>query len=214
MGDIKTWDLAEKKLEQILIENKFDYFIGKGEGAFYGPKLDILMDDCLGRQWQTGTIQLDFQLPQKFELKYTDKDGQEKTPVVIHRVIYGSLERFMGILIEQFAGAFPVWLSPVQVKIIPITDQQLEYAQKIEQTLKENNIRVEIDDKSETMQNKIRTATGEKIPYMIIIGGREAENNTISVRQRDGQDLGVMSLIDFVTKIKDQITSKTLTLIK
>jgi len=120
MGDIATWDKAEKELEQILIDNKFDYFVGQGEGAFYGPKLDILMDDCLGRQWQTGTIQLDFQLPRKFDLKYTDSDGSEKTPVVIHRVIYGSLERFMGILIEQFAGAFPVWISPVRPKSSPL----------------------------------------------------------------------------------------------
>jgi threonyl-tRNA synthetase len=214
MGDIKTWNRAEKDLEKILIDNKIDYFIGKGEGAFYGPKLDILMDDCLGRQWQTGTIQLDFQLPRRFELKYTDKDGQEKTPVVIHRVIYGSLERFVAILIEQFVGAFPTWLSPVQVKVIPITDKQLKYAQKIEQNLKQENIRVEIDDKAETMQNKIRNATGEKIPYMIIIGGREEENNTISVRQRDGQDLGNMSFNEFLSQIKDQITKKSLDLIK
>lgn len=214
MGDIETWNRAEKELEQILIDNKFDYFIGEGEGAFYGPKLDILMDDCLGRQWQTGTIQLDFQLPRKFDLKYTDSDGQEKTPVVIHRVIYGSLERFVGILIEHFAGAFPTWLSPIQAKIIPITDKQLEYAKKVEQTLKENNIRVEIDDKAETMQNKIRNATTEKIPYMIIIGGREVENNTISIRQRDGQDLGVMPVDDFLTQILDQIKNKSLNLIK
>ena len=214
MGDEKTWDRAEKELEQILKDNKIDYFIGQGEGAFYGPKLDILMDDCLGRQWQTGTIQLDFQLPRKFELKYTNKDGQEKTPVVIHRVIYGSLERFMGILIEQFAGAFPVWISPLQVKIIPITDNQLEYAQKIEQILKDNNIRVEIDDKSETMQNKIRNSAGEKIPYMLILGGREAEQNTVSVRQRDGQDLGSMPLEKFLEKILEQIDKKSLNLIK
>jgi len=214
MGDIETWDKAEKDLEKILIDNKFEYFIGEGEGAFYGPKLDILMDDCLGRQWQTGTVQLDFQLPRKFELKYTDKDGQEKTPVVIHRVIYGSLERFMGILIEQFAGAFPDWISPVQVKLIPITDGQLEYAQKIEQILRDNDIRVELDSKSETMQNKIRTAAGEKIPYMIIVGGREAESNTISVRQRDGQTLDINSLEVFINQIKDQISKKALNLIK
>lgn len=214
MGDVKTWDRAEKDLEKILIDNHIDYFIGEGEGAFYGPKLDILMDDCLGRQWQTGTIQLDFQLPRKFELKYTDKDGQEKIPVVIHRVIYGSLERFMAILIEQFAGAFPVWVSPVQVKIIPITDGQLEYAQKIEQTLKENGIRVELDDKSETMQNKIRNATAEKVPYMVIIGGREVENKTISIRQRDGQDLGSMPFDNFLEKIKDQVSKKDSNLIK
>jgi threonyl-tRNA synthetase len=214
MGDVETWNQAEKDLENILKDKKIDYFMGEGEGAFYGPKLDIMMKDTMGREWQTGTIQLDFQLPRRFNLKYTDSDGQEKTPVVIHRVIYGSLERFIGILIEQFAGAFPVWISPVQVKIIPITDNQLEYAQKIEQSLKNNDIRVELDDKSETMQNKIRNAATEKIPYMIIVGGREAENNTISVRQRDGQDLGVMNLEKFLENIKDQISKKSLNLLK
>ena len=216
MGDVETWNKAEKELEQILIDNKFDYFIGKGEGAFYGPKLDILMNDCLDREWQTGTIQLDFQLPRNFDLKYTDSDGTEKTPVVIHRVIYGSLERFMGILIEQFAGAFPVWLSPVQTKIIPITDNQLKYAQKISEILKENNIRVEIDDRAETMQNKIRSAAMEKIPYLLIVGDREANStdNQISVRQRDGQDLGSMPLQTFLEQITGQISTKNLNLIK
>jgi threonyl-tRNA synthetase len=214
MGDIKTWDRAEKELEQILIDNKFDYFIGDGEGAFYGPKLDILMNDCLGREWQTGTIQLDFQLPRNFNLKYTDSDGSEKTPVVIHRVIYGSLERFMGILIEHFAGAFPTWLSPVQVKIIPITDKQIDYAKKLEADLIEKDIRVEIDDRSETMQSKIRDTAHEKIPYMLIVGGREVEANTVSVRQRDGTDLGSMPFTEFLDKILEQISTKSLDLIK
>jgi len=214
MGDIATWDKAEKELEQILIDHKFDYFVGAGEGAFYGPKLDILMDDCLGREWQTGTIQLDFQLPRNFDLKYTDKDGTEKTPVVIHRVIYGSLERFMGILIEEFAGAFPVWLSPVQAKLIPITDAQHEYAYKILNQLKGEGIRAEIDDRAEKMQAKIRDAQIEKIPYMLIIGRREAENNQISLRQRDEQDLGPMAVDEFISKIKEQIQKKSLNLIK
>ncbi len=214
MGDVETWNRAEKELEQILKDNKFDYFIGQGEGAFYGPKLDILMDDSLGRQWQTGTIQLDFQLPRNFKLKYTDKDGQEKTPVVIHRVIYGSLERFMGILIEQFAGAFPVWLSPVQAKIIPITDDQAEYAHQIESELKSAGIRVEVDDRSESMQSKIRDAQIDKIPYMLVVGGREVESKTVSVRQRDNQNLGAMPFADFLEQIKNQVTEKSLNLIK
>jgi len=214
MGDIATWDKAEKELEQILIDNKFDYFVGEGEGAFYGPKLDILMNDCLGREWQTGTIQLDFQLPRKFDLKYTDSDGSEKTPVVIHRVIYGSLERFMGILIEEFAGAFPLWLSPVQTKIIPITDTQHEYANKILTQLREQGIRAEIDDRSEKMQAKIRDAQLEKIPYMLIIGGREVESNSVSVRQRDEQDLGAIPFVEFLAKVKEQINTKSLNLIK
>jgi threonyl-tRNA synthetase len=214
MGDIETWNRAEKELEQILIDNKFDYFVGKGDGAFYGPKLDILMDDCLGRQWQTGTIQLDFQLPRRFKLKYTDSDGQEKTPVVVHRVIYGSLERFMGILIEQFAGAFPVWLSPVQAKIIPITDNQHDYSQKVFTKLKEQGVRVEIDDRPEKMQSKIRDAQMEKIPFMLVIGGREAESDSVAVRQRDGTDLGAVKTDEFLSQIKDLISTKSLNLIK
>ena len=214
MGDIATWNRAEKELEQILIDNQFDYFIGEGEGAFYGPKLDILMDDCLGRQWQTGTIQLDFQLPRNFNLKYTDSDGSEKTPVVIHRVIYGSLERFMGILIEQFAGAFPVWLSPVQAKIIPITDAQHEYAQKVLEQLREQGIRAEIDDRSEKMQAKIRDAQLEKVPFMLVIGGREADSDAVAIRQRDGQDLGAVKTSGFLAQIKELISTKSLNLIK
>ena len=214
MGDIATWDKAEKELEQILIDNKFDYFVGEGEGAFYGPKLDILMDDCLGRQWQTGTVQLDFQLPRKFDLKYTDSDGSEKTPVVIHRVIYGSLERFMGILIEQFAGAFPTWISPFQVKLIPITDAQHEYCHQLLDKLREEGIRAEIDDRSEKMQAKIRDAQMEKIPYMLIVGGREVEAKTVAVRQRDGQDLGAIPFDEFLAKVKEQINTKSLNLIK
>lgn len=214
MGDMKTWHKAEDYLKNILDGSGFDYFIGKGEGAFYGPKCDILMKDCMGREWQTGTIQLDFQLPERFNLKYTDSDGQEKMPVVIHRVIYGSLERFMGILIEHFAGAFPVWLSPTQAKIIPITDAQHDYAQKVLAKLKEQGIRTEIDDRSEKMQSKIRDSQLEKIPYMLVIGAREVENNQVSVRQRDGQDLGAMPMEQFLSQIKDQITTKSLNLIK
>lgn len=214
MGDVATWDKAEKELEQILIDHKFDYFVGAGEGAFYGPKLDILMDDCLGREWQTGTVQLDFQLPRNFDLKYTDKDGTEKTPVVIHRVIYGSLERFIGILIEEFAGAFPVWLSPIQAKIIPITDVQHDYAKKVGETLGQQGIRFEIDDRSEKMQAKIRDAQLEKIPYMLVIGRREVESNTVSIRQRDEQDLGAMPITNFVSEITKQIQTKSLDLIK
>ncbi|MDD4136222.1 MAG: threonine--tRNA ligase [Candidatus Shapirobacteria bacterium] len=214
IGTIKSWNKSEKILQDACKKAGKDCKINPGDGAFYGPKLDFHIKDSLGRVWQCGTIQLDANLPERFDLEYTDSDGSKKRPIMLHRVIFGSIERFIGILIEHFAGAFPTWLSPTQVKIIPITDGQLEYAQKIEKELKENNIRVEIDSKSETMQNKIRNAAGEKVPYMIIIGGREAENQTISVRQRDGQDLGTMSLADFVSKIKEQITSKSITLIK
>jgi threonyl-tRNA synthetase len=214
MGDISTWNKAEKDLQEIMKDANIEFFVGDGEGAFYGPKLDIMMKDCMGREWQTGTIQLDFQLPRNFNLKYTDADGSEKTPVVIHRVIYGSLERFMGILIEQFAGAFPVWLSPLQAKIIPITDSQHQYAQKVADELIKEGIRVEIDDRSEKMQAKIRDAQMQKVPYMLIIGQREADSNAIAVRQRDQQDLGAMPVDEFIKQIKEQINNKSLNLIK
>jgi threonyl-tRNA synthetase len=214
MGSDEIWEKAETALKTISEKNQLPYKIGIDEAAFYGPKLDFMFKDALKREWQLSTIQCDFNLPERFDLSFVNEKGEKERPVVIHRAISGSLERFMGILIEQFAGAFPVWISPVQVKIIPITDGQIEYAQKIEQTLRENHIRVELDDKSETMQNKIRNAAAEKIPYMVIIGGREAENNTISIRQRDGQDLGVMNLEKFLENIKDQISKKSLNLLK
>jgi threonyl-tRNA synthetase len=214
MGSDEIWEKAETALRIISDKNNLPYRIGIDEAAFYGPKLDFMFKDALKREWQLATIQCDFNLPERFDLSFTNEQGEKERPVVIHRAISGSLERFMGILIEQFGGAFPTWIAPTQVKIIPITDGQTEYAQSIEKTLRENNIRVEIDNKSETMQNKIRNAAGEKIPYMIIVGGREAENQTISVRQRDGQDLGIMPLGDFIIQIKDQITKKALNLIK
>jgi threonyl-tRNA synthetase len=216
MGDPKIWEKAEKNLKKIMDNAKIDYFIGEGEGSFYGPKLDIMMTDCMNRQWQTGTIQLDFQLPQKFNLKYTDSDGLEKTPITIHRVIFGSLERFIAILIEEFAGAFPTWIAPTQVSIIPITDNQAEYAKKIGKLLEENDIRFEISSNAETMQNKIRNATLQKIPYMLICGAREADSSDmqISVRQRNGVDLKNMPLTEFIKEIKNQINTKSLNLIK
>lgn len=214
IGTIESWNKSEKILQDACHKASKDCKINPGDGAFYGPKLDFHIKDSLNRIWQCGTIQLDANLPERFNLTYTDVDGSKKRPVMLHRVIFGSIERFIGILIEHFAGAFPTWLSAVQVKIIPITDKQLTYAHKIEQTLKDNNIRAELDDKAETMQNKIRNAAGEKIPYMFILGGREEENSTISVRQRDGQDLGSMSLEQFLSQIKDQITTKSLNLIK
>jgi len=214
LGDPATWDRVEKWAVDIMKRNNIEYFDGPGEAAFYAPKMDLIATDALGREWQLSTVQIDFVMPQRFELEYTAADGTKKRPVMLHRAIIGSPERFMMIMLEHFAGAFPTWISPVQVKIIPITDGQLEYAKSIEKTLRENDIRIELDDKSETMQNKIRNAAGEKIPYMIIIGGREEENKTISVRQRDGQDLGNMSLDDFINQIKDQITKKALNLIK
>ncbi|HPT66334.1 MAG TPA: threonine--tRNA ligase [Candidatus Woesebacteria bacterium] len=214
LGDPKIWDKVEKWAVNIMKRNKIEYFDGPGEAAFYAPKMDLIATDALGREWQLSTVQIDFVMPERFQLEYTAADGTKKRPVMLHRAIVGSPERFLMIMLEHFGGALPTWISPTQVKIIPITDQQIEYAQKIKEELQENNIRVEIDDKSETMQNKIRNAAGEKIPYMIIIGGREVENKTISVRQRDGQDLGSMPLSQFINSIKDQISKKSLNLVK
>ena len=214
IGEEKIWNLAEKTLEEILTKRKIKFKKDIGGAKFYGPAIDLKAVDSMGREWQGTTIQLDMNLPSRFKMTYIGDDGQEHTPIMLHRTLLGSMERFVGTLIEQFAGAFPIWLSPVQVKIIPITDKQLEYAQQIYSALQKNNIRVEIDDKAETMQNKIRSATAEKIPYMIIIGGREVEQHCISVRQRDGQDLGTMPIDQFLNEILNQITTKNLNLIK
>ena len=214
VGEERIWNLAETTLKDILEKRGIKYQTDIGGAKFYGPAIDLKAVDAMGREWQGTTIQLDMNEPSRFEMSYVGDDGQQHTPIMLHRTLLGSMERFVGTLIEHYAGAFPVWLAPVQVKVIPITDNQLKYAQKIEKTLKEQDIRVEIDDKSETMQNKIRNATTEKTPYMIIIGGREEENNTISVRQRDGQDLGSMALEKFIKNILEQINKKSLNLIK
>jgi len=214
VGEERIWQLAENTLKEILDKRKIEYQTDIGGAKFYGPAIDLKAVDAMGREWQGTTIQLDMNEPSRFEMSYVGEDGKEHTPIMLHRTLLGSMERFVGTLIEHYAGAFPIWLAPVQIRVIPITDKQLEYAQKIKENLLQHDIRVEIDDKAETMQNKIRNAAGEKIPYMIIVGGREAENNTISVRQRDGQDLGVMQLEDFIITVKDQISKKSLSLIK
>lgn len=210
MGDPKLWDIAEKNLKEILEESKKDFFILDGDGAFYGPKIDILMKDSLGREWQMGTIQLDFQLPRRFDLKYTDKDGLEKTPVVIHRVIYGSFERFIGIITEHFAGNFPVWLSPVQVKIIPISDKFEDYTKEIFQKIKNEKVRVEIDFRNETLGAKIRDAQNEKVPYMIIIGQKEVNEQTLTIRKNNSKEMETFSLNQFLEFINDKIKHKSL----
>ncbi len=204
IGSKSVWEKAENTMKEVLKEEKIDHRINEGDGAFYGPKLDFHIKDCLGRTFQCGTIQLDFAQPDNFDLTYTDKNGQKKRPVMIHRTIYGSLERFIGLLIENFAGAFPVWLSPVQVKIIPITNEQEEYAQKVAKELEKNNIRFDLDSRSSTMQAKIRDGQKEKVPYMLIIGQKEASKKemSVSVRRRDEKDLGIMSLKSFITSIK------------
>ena len=210
MGDLKVWDKAEESLKEILDESAKEYFVGEKEGAFYGPKIDILMQDALGREWQTGTIQLDFQIPSRFKLTYAAEDGSEKTPVVIHRVIYGSLERFIGVLIEHLAGNLPLWLAPVQVIILPIADRHLEYASSVNRELRTVNIRSEIDSRAETLSAKIRDAQMQKIPYMIVIGDKEIESGKLSVRSRDQGDLGSMDLKKFQQDIKIEIEEKRL----
>lgn len=214
IGSDEVWEKAESIMRQILTEGNTPYQINEGDGAFYGPKFDFHLKDCVGRTWQCSTIQLDFAQPQNFNLEYTAEDGTKQQPVMIHRVLYGSVERFLGIVIENCAGAFPLWLSPLQAKIIPITDAQHQYANKILSELKEQGIRAEIDDRSEKMQAKIRDAQMEKVPYMLIIGNREVESNSVSVRQRDGQDLGAIPFVEFLAKVKEQINTRSLNLIK
>lgn len=211
MGSDEDWNMATEALREAMEAKGMDYVVNEGDGAFYGPKLDFHLEDCLGRTWQCGTIQLDFQMPQRFDLTYVGQDGEKHRPVMIHRVIFGSIERFIGILTEHFAGAFPLWLAPVQVKLIPITDRNLEYVKGIKEKLEEKGIRCEIDDRSEKMGYKIREAQLEKVPYMLIAGDRDMENNVVSVRARkDGKDLGAMSVDEFIEKALNEINTKAL----
>ena len=213
MGEIETWNRAESDLKAVMNEicGENNYRINEGDGAFYGPKIDIKMKDCLGREWQMGTIQLDFQLPQRFELYYIDEDGERKTPIMIHRAIFGSFDRFIGIITEHFAGAFPMWLSPVQIKILPIsTEKHADYAKKLADKLDELGFRVEVDDRNEKIGYKIREAQVQKIPYMLVIGDKEMEEGTVGVRNRKDGDLGAMKLEDFIAKAKEEVDTKAL----
>ena len=209
MGSIEIWDMAVDELRKALDERGLKYFINPGDGAFYGPKIDFHLEDSLGRTWQCGTIQLDFQMPEKFKLTYVGEDGQKHQPVMIHRVVFGSIERFIGILIEHFAGAFPAWLAPVQVKIIPITDRQREYASKVERLLKEADIRVETDTRSEKVNYKIREAQNQKIPYMLVVGDKEIESGSVAVRHRTKGDMGAVPTGEFVKMLLEEIESKS-----
>jgi len=204
LGEKKIWDEAERILNDLLDKSGRKYTIKEGDGAFYGPKIDILMKDCLGRDWQMGTLQLDFQLPQNFNLKYTDEDGGEKVPVAIHRVIYGSLERFIGILTEHYGGAFPVWIAPIQVIILTISDKQIDYAEEIKKKLEKEKIRVELDARNESINKKIRGAELQKIPYMLIIGQKEVEKDNLSLRSQKEGDLGEFDLQKFIKRLKDE----------
>ena len=211
MGEIETWNKAEKDLKNVLDEicGEGNYRINEGDGAFYGPKIDIKMKDCLGREWQMGTIQLDFQLPQRFNLSYIDKEGNKKTPIMVHRAIFGSFDRFIGILTEHFAGAFPVWLAPVQIKILPIADKHKEYSKQLLNKLEEQGLRVDLDDREEKIGYKIREAQLQKIPYMLIIGDKEVEANAVGVRSRKDGDIGQMPVEEFINKIQEEIKNFT-----
>ncbi len=207
LGDIETWDKAEAALREVLDElcGEGQYQINEGDGAFYGPKIDIKMKDCLGREWQMGTIQLDFQLPQRFNLSYIDKDGNKKTPIMVHRALFGSFDRFIGIITEHYAGAFPTWISPVQVRILPISVHHHDYAKEINEKFLEAGLKVELDLREEKIGYKIREAQLQKIPYMIILGDKEKEANAVGVRSRKDGDIGQMSIDEFIAKIKKEI---------
>ncbi len=204
IGSDEDWELAINSLKEAVEDVGKSYKINEGDGAFYGPKLDFHLKDSIGRTWQCGTIQLDFQLPQRFELEYIGEDGEKHRPIMLHRVVFGSIDRFMGILIEHYAGKFPVWLSPVQIKILPVSDKYVDYAKEIAQDLRKDKIRVEVDDRDEKLGYKIREARMDKVPYMIIVGEKEKNNKSISVRQRDGepdkQEMGEMQLEEFAKK--------------
>jgi threonyl-tRNA synthetase len=208
MGDDASWELATEGLRKALEANHLDYIVNEGDGAFYGPKIDFHLQDSIGRTWQCGTIQLDMQLPEKFNCEYTGEDGQKHRPVMIHRVVYGSIERFIGILIEHFAGSFPVWMAPNQVRVMPITDKQQAYAKEVNDRLFELGYRTQLDDRNEKIGKKIREAQVQKVPFMLIVGEKEAESGTVAVRQRHGGDLGAMSLDDFIARMQKDIDAK------
>ena len=209
IGTVEEWEANQEILKKAITGMGKDFVVNEGDGAFYGPKLDFHIEDCLGRTWQCGTIQLDSQLPERFNLEYTGEDGQKHRPVMIHRVVFGSIERFIGVITEHFAGAFPLWLTPVQVKVLPVTDRAHEYAKGLTQKLVDAGIRAEDDCRSEKLGYKIREAQMQKIPYMLVVGDRDMENGTVSVRTRKGEDLGAMSLSDFSAKLHEIVDSKS-----
>jgi threonyl-tRNA synthetase len=207
MGDIKIWDAAEESLKNAIKEQEVPLLIKEKDGAFYGPKIDYQLEDSLGRTWQCGTIQLDFQMPEVFDLHYVGDDGNQHRPVIIHRTLMGSIERFIGILMEHYAAAFPVWLSPEQVTIIPIAERHAEAAQAIAAKLQEIDVRFELDDKALSMQKKIRNAQHSKVNYMLILGDTEVESGEVNVRSRDGSTQN-LSVEAFINKIQNEIKSK------
>ncbi len=209
MGELEDWEKATEALREALKRKDLDYEVNEGDGAFYGPKIDVHLEDCLGRTWQCATIQLDFQMPERFDLSYIGSDGEEHRPVMIHRTVMGAMERFIGILIEHFAGAFPTWLAPVQVKILPVSEDQLDYALEVKNKLERDDIRVEIDSRDENLGYKIRQAQVEQVPYMLIVGSNEEKDESVSVRERREGDLGVFEVNEFRKKINKEIENKT-----
>ncbi|HCX65535.1 MAG TPA: threonine--tRNA ligase, partial [Eubacteriaceae bacterium] len=208
LGEQEVWDHATNALKEALEEKGVSYRINEGDGAFYGPKIDFHLEDCIGRTWQCGTIQLDFQMPERFDLNYIGSDGEKHRPVMIHRTVLGSIERFIGILIEQYAGAFPLWLSPEQVRILPIGEDHIPYAKELEKRLKEKKIRVEVDGRNEKVGYKIREAQLEKIPYMVIVGQKEVDENKVAPRSRTEGDLGALSIEEFEARLVTEIENK------
>lgn len=208
MGDDATWELATQGLRDALEDCGLDYVVNEGDGAFYGPKIDFHLTDSIGRTWQCGTIQLDMQLPERFELTYTGEDGLKHRPVMIHRVVYGSIERFIGILIENYAGAFPAWLAPCQVRILPITDKHVEYAKKLADKMFDLGLRVHLDDRNEKLGYKIREAQVQKVPYTLVVGDKEMEEGTVNVRRRGEGDIGAMPQDEFISMLQEEIKEK------
>lgn len=209
MGDVKDWDFATETLKQAVTEMGKDYVINEGDGAFYGPKLDFHLSDCLGRTWQCGTIQLDMQLPERFELEYMGADNEKHRPVMIHRVVLGSIERFIGIITEHYAGAFPMWLAPVQVKVLAIGEGHVEYANNVKDALEAKHIRVEVDARNEKIGYKIREAQLKKVPYMLVVGDKETADGLVSVRSRSDGELGQMTIEEFVNRAVEEVKNKT-----
>jgi len=208
MGEAETWDIAEKALESVLIDKNITYRINPGDGAFYGPKIDFHLVDCIGRTWQCATLQLDFQMPERFELEYVGSDGEKHRPVMIHRTVFGSLERFIGILTEHYAGAFPLWLAPVQIAVLPITDRTRDYALSVADKLSDAGLRVETDFRSEKIGYKIREAQLQKVPYMLVLGDKESENNVVTVRKRAEGDIGEKTLDDFIAMVSEEYQAR------
>ena len=208
IGTEAEWEENQNILKDAITDMGKSYVINEGDGAFYGPKLDFHIEDCLGRTWQCGTIQLDSQLPERFQLEYTGADGEKHRPIMIHRVVFGSIERFIGVITEHFAGAFPVWLSPVQARVMPITDRASDYAKQLAERLDQEGVRVDTDLRNEKIGYKIREAQMQKLPYMLVVGDKEAEAGTVSVRTRGGVDLGAMPVDEFIAKIKEEIKTR------